>query len=592
MSNNSSKSTMRLLILALLLIFVGGLLAWWVQTGGNTIKIKDVRFAGSNGRINSALLYIPPGVDNKNPAPGIVATHGYINSRETQDGFAIEFARRGYVVLAPDQSGHGFSDPPAFAAGFGGLDTLKYFRTLDIVDPKNIGLEGHSMGGWASVIAAAANPDGYQSLLLASSSPGTYGAPDGTPTFPRNMGLIYSTYDEFSGLMWKTLIPRDIVKTEKLKNIFNTTEDIEVGKLYGSIEEGTARKLYSPSMIHPRVHFSTEGIGDAIDWMQLTLKGGKNIPPSDQVWYWKELGNFIALIGMILLLFPLGVLLLQTNFFKELSQAPPERKALKGVGWWIGAVLTVLIPIPLFVVTISSHSKGYQAASALWPQNITTTIMYFALAVAVVSLILFLLWHFIFNRKNGTFVNYGVTWKDEGIAWKKVGKSFLLAAVICFFAYLTVAISGWAFTTDYRLWVFAIKPMTFLHFRIFLSYLVPFAVYFLVIGLILHGQLRRGKAGELKLWQEMLINFFLLIIAYIICEAFQYGPLFAGGALGLPPAALFGIVLFQFFPLFAIVALVSTYFYRKTGHIYTGAFLSAMLITWIVVAGQATHFPL
>jgi hypothetical protein len=49
--------------------------------------------------------------------------------------------------------------------------------------------------------------------------------------------------------------------------------------------------------------------------------------------------------------------------------------------------------------------------------------------------------------------------------------------------------------------------------------------------------------------------------------------------------------MFQFFPLFAIAAMVSTYYYRKTGHIYTGAFLNAMLVTWIVVAGQATHFP-
>jgi len=33
-------------------------------------------------------------VTKENPAPGIVAIHGYINSREMQDGFAIEFARR------------------------------------------------------------------------------------------------------------------------------------------------------------------------------------------------------------------------------------------------------------------------------------------------------------------------------------------------------------------------------------------------------------------------------------------------------------------------------------------------------------------
>jgi pimeloyl-ACP methyl ester carboxylesterase len=588
----NSKKTKWVLFVALLLIIGGGLLAYCVQTDGNTIKIKDIRFIGSDGKLNSALLYIPPGVSKKNPAPGIVATHGYINSRETQDGFAIEFARRGYVVLAPDQSGHGFSDPPAFGNGFGGLDTLKYFRTLDIVDPKNIGLEGHSMGGWASTAAATANPDGYQSFLYASSSPGTYGVAEGTPTFPRNMGLIYSTYDEFSGLMWKTPIPRDIVKSDKLKKVFNTTEDVQVGKLYGSIEEGTARKLYQPKIIHPRVHFSTEAIGNGIEWMQLTLKGGKDIPVTNQIWYWKELGTFIALIGMILLLFPLGQLLLQTNFFKELSEAPAEPKAVTGFGWWIGAVLTVLIPLPVFIWAIGYSAPGKLKASALFAQNNTTVIMYWAVAVALISLVLFLLWHFIFNRRKGaSFVNYGLTWKDKGLDFIKIGKSFLLAAVICFGAYLTLIFSGWAFTTDYRLWVFAIKPMTLLQFRIFLSYLIPLIIYFLVIGLILHGELRRDKAGsEIKLWKEMLINIFLMITGYIIFEALMYGPLFAGGTLAIPAAALWVIIMFQFFPVFAIAAMVSTYYYRKTGHIYTGAFLCAMLVTWIIVAGQATHF--
>jgi pimeloyl-ACP methyl ester carboxylesterase len=588
----SSSKSKWLLIIALLLIIGGGLLAYCVQTDGNTIKIKDIRFIGSDGKLNSALLYIPPGVSKKNPAPGIVATHGYINSRETQDGFAIEFARRGYVVLAPDQSGHGFSDPPAFGNGFGGLDTLKYLRTLDIVDPNNIGLEGHSMGGWASVIAAATNPDGYKSMVLASSSTGTYGAPDGTPTFPRNMALIYSTYDEFSGLMWGSPVPKNIVKTDKLKKVFGTSEDVEVGKLYGSIEAGTARKLYQPKMIHPRVHFSTEGIGDAIEWMQLTLKGGKDIPVNNQTWYWKELGTFIALIGMILLLFPLGQLLLQANFFKELSETPAEPKAATGVGWWVGAVLTVLIPLPLFIWAIGYSAPGKLTASALFAQNNTTVIMYWAVAIALVSLILFLLWHFIFNRsKGGSFVNYGLTWKDKGLNFVKIWKSFLLAAVICFGAYLTLIFSGWAFTTDYRIWVFAIKPMTLLQFRIFLSYLIPLLIFFLVIGLILHGELRRDKAGsEIKLWKEMLINIFLLITGFIILEALQYGPLFAGGTLAIPAASLWSIILFQLFPILAIAAMVSTYYYRKTGHIYTGAFLCAMLVTWIIVAGQATHF--
>src|SRR6202008_5053577 len=110
-----------------LLILAGGALAHLTQTYGG-IKINDVRFAGAKGTTMSALLYIPKNATAQTPAPGILAVHGYINSRETQDGFAIEFAPRGYVVLAPDQTGHGYSEPPAFANGFGGPDGLAYLR--------------------------------------------------------------------------------------------------------------------------------------------------------------------------------------------------------------------------------------------------------------------------------------------------------------------------------------------------------------------------------------------------------------------------------------------------------------------------------
>ena len=169
-----------LAIAGLILILAGGLLAHLTQTAGG-IRIEDVRFKGAKGNTMSALLYIPPNATAQTPAPGILAVHGYINSRETQDGFAIEFARRGYVVLALDQTGHGYSDPPAFANGFGGPDGLAHLRSLDIVDKNNIGLEGHSMGGWTVLAAATAMPNDYKSMVLEGSSTGKPFAADGTP---------------------------------------------------------------------------------------------------------------------------------------------------------------------------------------------------------------------------------------------------------------------------------------------------------------------------------------------------------------------------------------------------------------------------
>lgn len=581
-------------VVALVLILCGGFLAHQIQTSGG-IQVKDVRFVGANGKSVSALLYIPPGVDNKHPAPGIVATHGYINSRETQDGFAIEFARRGYVVLAMDQSGHGFSDPPAFGNGFGGLDGLPFLRSLDIVDKENIGLEGHSMGGWASLVAAAAYPNDYKSFVLASSSPGTYGTPEGTPTYPRNMALIYSTYDEFSQLMWGIPVPGDIVRTEKLKKLFGTTETVVPEKEYGAKADGTARKFYQPDIIHPRAHLSTEAIGNAVEWMQSTLDGGNDLPPSDQIWYWKEIGTLIALIGMVLLIFPIGSFLLNSTLFQSLNGKPSKGRSLTGGGWWIGAVVMILMPIPLYMWMWNFHGKGILKAGAFWPQQITTVIIFWAMTVGVISLVLFVLWHYLVNRRSGaTACHYGLVRQTGGPEWGKIGKSFVLAFIVVAGAYLSLILSDWLFKTDYRFWVFAVKPMTTLHLQMFFTYLVPFTFYFLIAALVLHGQLRPGgkKDIELGIGKEMAVNVLLMIMGYVLFLIYHYSPLFAGGSLGVTTrwAPLYGIVMFQFLPIFTIVALVSTYFYRKTGQIYTGAFINAMLVTWIVVAGQATHY--
>ena len=579
-----------LLVISLILIFGGGFMAWFFQTEAGTIDVRDVRFMGSNQLEMSGLLYIPKGVSADNPAPGILAVHGYINSRETQDGFAIEFARRGFVVLAIDQTGHGFSDPPAFANGFGGPDGLAYLRSLDFVDKDNIGLEGHSMGGWAILIAADAFPDGYQSMVLEGSSTGTLGAPDGTPTFPRNLAVVYSLYDDFSQLMWGVDVARDVVNTEKMQTLFGTNQTIERGKVYGSIANGTARVLYQPPVVHPGDHISPLAIGYAISWFQQTLKGAKPLPVFNQVWYWKEFGNFIALIGAVLFLFPAGGLLLTTSTFSSLRDPIPEAKPARGIFWWLSALLLIAIPIVTYFWFQNLGAK-WLPPNWFWPEEITTGIMVWAVGNGLIALILFLIWHYTRNRVTGAdSVNYGWSW-PTGLHWGKIFKSFVLAAIVIFLAYLLLAISFWLYTIDFRIWVVALKVMDPLRFRLFLDYLIPFIFFFLILGTILHGELRLRRDGNapVSMALSMLVNLLLLVLGFLILLAVQYIPVFAGGSLtfGEP---LLTIVAYQFVPLMIIVSLVSTYFFRKTGHIYVGAFINAMFVSWYIVASQAIQF--
>ena len=102
------------------------------------------------------------------------------------------------------------------ANGYGGPDGLKYLRSLDVVDKDNIGLEGHSMGGWAVLKAAAAAPDDYKAMVLEGSGTGVRIARSGPLRMPRHRRIFPETwrwsisrYDEFAPLMWaRASVPR------------------------------------------------------------------------------------------------------------------------------------------------------------------------------------------------------------------------------------------------------------------------------------------------------------------------------------------------------------------------------------------------
>ena len=342
-----------LISVGLLLIFLGAFTAHQIQTVGGSVRVESVRFPSADGKRLSALLYTPDGVDVEHKAPGILAVHGYINSRETQSGFAIEFARRGYVVLALDQSGHGLSRPPAFANGFGGPDALRYLRALDTVDIDNIGLEGHSMGGWAVLARPPSTTRWIQSHGARRLCTGQLRCAAGTQTFPRNLAVVFTAFDEFSELMWGVPTGADVVRSPKLKEIFGTLEPVVPGKLYGYLEYDSARMLHVPPVTHPGDHLSTAAIGAAVDWFAHDVEGrhAATGAPPDLVLEGSHHAG--ALVGMIITVIGLGLTMLQWRV-GEVSDACRFRPLRGSCGRASARRLTALVPVltyfPLFNV--------------------------------------------------------------------------------------------------------------------------------------------------------------------------------------------------------------------------------------------------
>ncbi len=589
----SSRRSTAWIVLAVAvgLVIIGGIVAEIAQTAGGSVSVRQVKFVGSNGVMMYGLLYKPVAATAKNPAPGVVAIHGYINSHDTMDGFSIELARRGCVVLAIDQTGHGFSDPPAFANGYGGPDALAYLHSLDFVKGDDIALVGHSMGGWASVVAAATHPDYYRSMVLVSSSTSTppYEPIPGTPTFPKNVMVLEARYSEFSQLMWSVPKGSEFPTSARLQQLFGASGPIVPGKVYGSIADGTARIFESVPTTHPFLTLDGKAVALAVDWMQQTLQGVAPLPSSSQIWLWDEIGTLIALIGVILLLFPVGSLLLRMPFFSELAQPVLDARPVRGAGLWIGTVILVAVGVLTFF-KFQTVANALLPASALFAQTITTGIMGWAVGGGVIGLILFLLWHLLLNKRaGGSLTAYGLTSAEGRLEWARIGKSVLFACAVLATPYLALWFLQWAFATDARFWVFNAKIITPVHLLIWLPYVIPFLFYFIVLGLILHGELRSMRLSP---GVELVRNIVMLAGGFVLFLLAEYIPLFAGGTLLTANQPLLAIVAFQFVPMYIIIASISTFFFYKTGRVIPGALINAFFITMLIVTSTATQFPL
>jgi MFS family permease len=426
--------------------------------------------------------------------------------------------------------------------------------------------------------AATAMPNDYKSMVLEGSSTGKPFAADGTPNWPRNTALVFAQYEEFSNLMWGVDRARDVTQSPKLWAMFGTSGPVEPGKLYGDIALGTARVLYTPAITHPAEHISHEAIGYSLDWFAKTLQGGTPKPADDQIWFRKEIGTLIALLGFVALL--LGVFdgLLEAKMFSRLrlpaiaDGTMPEHVAADDRRWTTAFVLCAFIPALTYYPAFAL-AGSFVKPSAFLPQGITNQIMVWAVINALITLALMP-----FAPKRAS---------RAGI----VGQSVVIALATVIAGYAALWLSDLLFKIDFRFWIVALKLMSGKQFLIYLIYLVPFTAFFVIALHVLHRNFSTMAAPRAALY---LTNIFALTLGFIVLLGLQYGLLWLGGKLVNPLpdpgfVPLSTIVAIQFVPLLAIAAVIATFTWRRTGSSLPGALICGLVVTWYVVAGTATQ---
>ncbi|MDR1107373.1 MAG: S9 family peptidase [Treponema sp.] len=588
------KKTAILLIVSLCMVFAGAILASLVQSDFGRVKVEDILVATGEGAVLSALLYVPPNATVENPAPGIVTIEGYLNSREMQTNFSIEFARRGYVVLAIDMFGHGRSGTEAvdFVAA---QPAVRYLSALGFVDSRNIGIEGHSKGGLAATMAAAALPAGSVKSVLAAGSglnwPLLYGVEWSADT-PINYGTIFGTHDEFGWLFWpETRSSHGNVSayanySPVMMNAWGTADPVEPLRWYGSKAANTLRIMYQPRATHTRLHVSGLAAGYAANFMNETLAGGnpRGLADTDVIWHWKEAGTAVSMLGAFLFLFAFGTLLLSFGKNSEYMSRPAEGKAVFNLKFWIMLIVGTAIPALTFFVFMNIGTFVLPM-SRVFPQEVGSQVSVWASFNGLISLGLLILLYFIFGKKEGAdFGEWG---------FKTGGKNILRQALLGFGtalgAYLLLCFVVFIFKVDFRFHVIGLMPLTLTKFQAMCAYFVFFAIFALCNSLALNATYRFAGGSYLKTAIFSVIANVggmaaLLVIGYGGLAVLGYLPFSnTGWSLRIIQAISFAVFL-------PMAALLNTWFFKKTGSIYMGSVISALFLVFATVGNTCFQF--
>ena len=674
------KGTLALLCIALALILLGSVAAS-IFNGGSGVSVSRIRFDAEHGTL-SGLLYMPKGASAENPRPTIVVTHGYLNSAEMQDANAIELSRRGFVVLALDQYDHGHSDldnavytgtsfmeiwAPFWINSMHDAVAYMYEQPYVLKDEAGngiIGVTGHSMGGFGSTMALAmdeqeAMATGIRKIYcgLTEGSDFMYTGFFGVDVAAadalgggRTMGKVAAQYDEFffndPTVSGGTVRHKDYVSTPEGMAFLQLTEPGQPNTWYFT-SDGGRRIVYEPPQTHPWNHFSTlttayavffytEAFADYADQL-------KPIDPNEQIWYWKETFECVALVGFVLLILAVASILIEIPGLSKAKSGELEvQPALKGGSAKFGnfALLLCLILLPAIFFTplmdegagsdmvkilfyagcafgvsgllglilglfdkenrkglvmgsicvmiagsalaLVAHTPMYESG-AFWTAPGVNSIAYWTIGCALISLLAMSVVYVGAKVRSGaSFKTYGVTFNPLTILM-----SLIVAVLTWAIAYGVLFLMDLLFKADFRIWTFAFKTFDFNIFPAILRYLPTFLLFYVVSTAAI--TVNTNTEGCKGFWG------YLLAIALnaggpILWLINQYGTLFTTGVAAHPGSALSGIVLVAMVPTLAIAAIISRNLYKKTGNIWLPAFLNALLMTTMTIANTMVAF--
>lgn len=260
-------------------------------------------------------------------------------------------------------------------------------------------------------------------------------------------------------------------------------------------------------------------------------------------------------------------------------------KAVKGEDEKASKVISNVMVggIAVFAAAFFSYwtlTNEFFANSNFYSEPGTNTIAYWVLVSSGLSIIALVVGYFLSNKKDGyTCANYGLK-----ANWKQILVALLIAVIVVAGVYGLTFLIEFLLRVDFRLWTYAIKPFSGNHFVAFLKYLPVFFLFFLVTAINVVA-----TTGKDKSWKGTLKAILVAALPLVILVGVHYGYDFATGVAKWPTLALNMILVWVLPITMGLAAWIVRKSWQKTGNIWTGVFICALLFTLIQVANTTLY---
>lgn len=525
--------------------------------------------------------------------------HGTVRYRILMNFSNLSFFNDYY---SKDNDGNAITD-----SSCGGIAAYAFLATRPNVDGTKLGVSGHSMGtwsGWTVAAAYAGTEIEPKATVLQCGELFRDTVYDAEHIHFNNVLLLQAKWDEFSYFRdYKRNVDESILRSPLRTEFLGTTpESAAWDTTFGTFNDGSARRMELLLTNHRLTTHNARGLAVALDWFNNAFDNGLTGPAfDDQIAMTKEWLVLLAMLLVIAALLPFFELLLCIPFFGKLVQPLPPKAGVKTKGkWWRGALITILI-------AGATYPFMTQLGHALLPlpENIFRMtvgngfIGWYLLLILVMVVTSVIGWRS--AKKKGTLDGFygmglGSEAKPNRIAWGLLFRACVLVLCMLCMMYLVVLLAGVCFKLDLRfIWPF-FKTFTLPRLGQFFVYIPVFALFFLLNNSKIMASMRTEatyKKGFGGFWGSWWRNALLMVGGVLIIVLIEYIPFFAG--IGPGADVLFGStfggpfmsLLILFVPQVVVFSVLCTYFYRRTGSVYTGALLVASLAAWIVTGGSS-----